>query len=43
MDPSLFDDRHRPKIFFSAGVIRQPGVAAGHFNIAVTQQLLQAF
>src|SRR5665647_2124374 len=38
---SLFDDRHGPEVFFPASVVRQPGVAPGHLDAAVAQELLQ--
>src|SRR4030042_4781954 len=38
----FFDDRHRPEVLFPAGVVRQPGVAPGHLDAAVPQELLQA-
>jgi len=39
---SLFDDRHRLEIFLPAGVVRQPGVAPGHLDVAMPQELLEA-
>src|SRR5664279_5530695 len=37
----LFNDRHRPEVLFPAGVVRQLGVAPGHLDTAVPQELLQ--
>jgi hypothetical protein len=39
---SLFDARHRPEVLFPASVVRQPGIAPGHLDAAVPQELLQA-
>ncbi len=41
IDFSPFDDLHRLIIFFSAGVIGQPGIAASHLDVAVAQKLLK--
>jgi hypothetical protein len=37
---SLFDDRHRSEVLFPAGVVCQPGIAPGHLDAAVSQELL---
>jgi len=39
-DPLLFDDFHGFKIFFFAPVVGQSGIASGHLDAAVPQQLL---
>ena len=41
IDFSPFDDLHRFIVFFSAGVIGQPGIAARHLDVAVAQKLLK--
>jgi len=37
---SLFDNCHRPEVLFPAGVVRQSGIAPGHLDAAVPQELL---
>ena len=38
-----FDPRHGPEVFLLPGSVRQPGVAPGHLQFGVAQQLLQTF
>ncbi len=41
IDLPPFDDLHRFIVFFSAGVIGQPCIAASHLDVAVAQKLLK--
>ena len=41
MDGSFFDTCHGFIVFFFPGFIGQPGIAKGHLQAAVPQQLLQ--
>jgi hypothetical protein len=43
IDPSSLDNRHGAKILFLTGPIREPGITAGHFDILMTQKLLETF
>jgi len=41
IDVPLFDKRHSPEIFLFPGLVRKLGIAPGHFQVGVSQQLLQ--
>ena len=43
IDLSFLDFGHGPEVFFLPGLVGEPGIAAGHFDVLVAHELLEAF